>query len=77
MFMIRQVQLLFLLADFGLPFEFRFNCDNFIEPALMALFGGEASAKECAHKFERYGLADDAPAQDEHVHVIVLDSLMS
>ncbi len=43
----------------------------------MTVFVGVFRIKKGAYQFESDGLTDDPTAHDKHVHVIVLDSLMS
>jgi hypothetical protein len=42
----------------------------------MALLGGKFRIEEGADQFQRHRLADDSTAQHQHVHVVVLDSLV-
>ncbi len=49
---------------------------NFPTAALVTLLLADSSLQKGRDQLPREGRADDAPAQDEHVHVVVLDALM-
>ena len=53
-----------------------FQFGYFPQSPAMALFAGKACCHECAHKIEHQLRSDDASAQAEDIHVVVLHSLV-
>src|SRR5947207_3270472 len=62
-----------LLLAAGVPF---LHCQHFVEPAYMAVFSCESRCHKCPGQLECEFRADNARAQRQHVHVVVLHALM-
>ncbi len=53
-----------------------FNLENLVQATVKALVALELRGHECANELFRQFVADDARAEGEDIHIVVLDALM-